>query len=118
MEAFERIRLPMTTTEAVLTELFHMVGDEPREVRAAWKLVRSGAIIIRPITNEELPRIDALMERYQDRPMDFADATLVHVAETERTTTVFTVDRADFQTYRLRGRKAFRILPELIVEPA
>ncbi len=29
-----------------------------------------------------LPALDALMARYHDRPMDFADATLVHPAPT------------------------------------
>jgi predicted nucleic acid-binding protein len=52
------------------------------------------------------------MERYADRPMDFADATLVHLAHRERITTVFTVDFADFQTYRIAGRQRFRIIPD------
>ena len=33
------------------------------------------------------------MVRYRDRPMDFADATLVHLAERESLTSVFTVDQ-------------------------
>jgi predicted nucleic acid-binding protein len=43
--------------------------------------------------------------------MDFADATLVHLANREKLTTVFTVDQSDFHTYRLEGRRRFRILP-------
>ena len=37
-------RLPLLTSEAVLTELFHLVGDSREEVEAAWKFVRSGAL--------------------------------------------------------------------------
>ena len=44
--------------------------------------------------------------------MDFADSTLVVLAEDLNTDLVFTLDR-DFQIYRIRGRKRFRILPEL-----
>jgi hypothetical protein len=51
------------------------------------------------------------MRRYHDRPMDFADATLVHIAERESLSTIFTVDHNDFETYRIGGRKRFRILP-------
>jgi predicted nucleic acid-binding protein len=51
------------------------------------------------------------MRRYADRPMDFADATLVHVAEREALSTVFTVDHDDFETYRIGARKRFRIFP-------
>jgi predicted nucleic acid-binding protein len=44
--------------------------------------------------------------------MDFADATLVLLAERERLTTILTVDR-DFDAYRIGGRKAFLVLPKL-----
>jgi len=51
------------------------------------------------------------MVRYRDRPMDFADATLVHLAERESLTSVFTVDHDDFETYRIGGRRRFRVVP-------
>jgi hypothetical protein len=63
------------------------------------------------IEDSELPAIHALMSRYWDRPMDFADATLVYLARREALTTVFTVDHADFETYRIDGRRRFRVLP-------
>ena len=53
------------------------------------------------------------MVRYADAPMDFADATLVAMAEALRLRKVFTVDRNDFATYRIkRGHRyiAFDIL--------
>jgi predicted nucleic acid-binding protein len=43
--------------------------------------------------------------------MDFANATLVHLARRESLTTVFTVDHDDFETYRIDGRRRFRIVP-------
>jgi len=42
---------------------------------------------------------------------DGFDATLVHLARREGLSTVFTVDHADFNTYRIEGRKRFRIFP-------
>jgi len=50
------------------------------------------------------------MERYADRPMDLADATLVTLAEERRLKRIFTLD-ADFHIYRLNGRQAFEIVP-------
>jgi len=44
------------------------------------------------------------MSRYWDRPMDFADATLVYHAKRESVSTIFSVDPADFETYRIDGR--------------
>jgi predicted nucleic acid-binding protein len=106
-----KLRLPLVTSEAVLTELFYMVGDSRHETEVAWQFVRSGAIRLEGIRDSELPDIHALMEQYWDRPMDFADATLVHLARREGLSTIFTVDHADFQTYRIEGRRKFRILP-------
>lgn len=63
-------------------------------------------------SDRDLPDLVDLMRRYHDRPMDFADASLVHIAQRESLSTVFTVDHDDFETYRIRGRKRFRILPE------
>ncbi len=47
------------------------------------------------------------MKKYHDRPMDFAAATLVHLAGRESLTAVFTVDHDDFETYRIDGRRRF-----------
>jgi len=80
-------------------------------VENAWKFVRSGALVMATIEPLELPQIHVLMSRYGDRPMDFADATLVHLAKREVLTTVFTVDYADFEAYRIDGRRRFRVLP-------
>lgn len=51
------------------------------------------------------------MEKYQDLPMDYADATQVALAEESQSENVFTLDRRGFSTYRLHGRKAFRLAP-------
>jgi predicted nucleic acid-binding protein len=109
--ALTELRLPLVTSLAVLTELFHLVGDNPREVEAAWGFVRSGVLTVLPLSDLELADLEALMRRYRDRPMDLADATLVHLAERESVSTVFTIDHDDFETYRIGGRKRFRILP-------
>ena len=111
-DAFGQLHLPLRTSEAVLTELFHLVGDSAREKRAAWKFVRSGAVTISPISDEDFPELDSLMDRYRDRPMDFADATLVHIAERESVQLILTIDHDDFETYRIHGRRRFRLVPD------
>ncbi len=68
--------------------------------------MRSGAIVLAVIEDSELSQIQALMSRYSDHPVDFADAT-----KREALSTIFTVDHADFDTYRIEGRRRFRVLP-------
>lgn len=111
VSAFAQLRLPLLTSDAVLTELFHLVGDARVEMEAAWKFVRSGALLLGSIEHAELPFIHALMSRYWDRPMDFADATLVYLAKRQSLSAILTVDHADFVTYRIEGKRQFRVLP-------
>jgi uncharacterized protein len=111
LRAYGNVRLPLATTEAVLTEAFHLARRIGLNTREIWRLLRAGAIRVSLITHEELSEIQALMESYDDRPMDFADATLVYVAARDRLSTILTIDYDDFETYRLPGRKRFTILP-------
>jgi len=110
-DAFRQLRAPLLTSEAVLTELFHLIGDTRAELETAWGFVRSGAVVVGAIEDAELPILRSLMLQYWDRPMDFADATLVHLANRESLTTILTVDQADFATYRLARKRRFQVLP-------
>jgi|SRR5450432_1757045 len=111
LEALLAVRIPLLTTEAVLTEAFHLTGKSSYRIDKTWAFVRSGALTVCPVNDSDLLELNALMVQYADRPMDFADATLVHLAGRERLSVVLTVDHDDFETYRLPGRKKFTILP-------
>jgi predicted nucleic acid-binding protein len=111
VDAFRNLMLPLLTSAAVLTELFHLVGDQAREADAAWRFIRSGALTLGTITDVDLPKLNTLMTRYHDRPMDFADATLVYLAHQQSLSTILTIDHNDFETYRIDGRRKFRITP-------
>jgi hypothetical protein len=109
--AFASLRFPLATSAAVLAEVFHLVGDQPRGFGTAWGFLRSGAVSVLPIGDADLPGLETLMLRYADHPMDFADATLVHLAHRESLAMVFTIDHADFETYRIGGQRRFRVVP-------
>ena len=51
-----------------------------------------------------------LMARYRDTPMDFADATLVLLADTLGVRDILTLDRRGFRTYRTAKRQSFQLL--------
>jgi uncharacterized protein len=108
--AFRQLRLPLATTAAVLAEVFHFMASS-RERQLAWKTIRSEAIRVMPIHHDDLEDLNALMERYADRPMDFADATLVHLAARESLSTILTIDHDDFETYRFGRGRRFRVMP-------
>ena len=107
------LRLPLATTAAVLAEVFHLLDHHPRDIDAAWRFIRSGAVSLLTITNADAADLDRLMQQYHDRPMHCADATLVRLAERESLSTIFTIDHNDFETYRIGSRSRFRIVPSL-----
>jgi predicted nucleic acid-binding protein len=109
--ALEHWTGPIVTTEAVLTETLYLIGPSWDAQAACIDFFLRGAFALIPSSRASLQRVAALMKKYRDLPMDFADATLVALAEELDTADVFTLDRRGFGVYRLHGKKPFRIIP-------
>lgn len=109
-EVLKTLRQPLVTTVPVLTEAFHMLApDSTGADRLRDFIVRGGATVWF-FDDATLLRAFELMEQYADHPMDLADASLIVAAEAWATTKVFTIDRRDFQTYRIRrGHRAAKV---------
>ena len=101
-KALRNIREPIYTTMPVLTEAFHMLGPESVGSDRLREFVEMGGLSVWFFDRPDLTRAFELMEIYADHPMDLADASLVVAAESLGTRKVFTVDRRDFETYRVR----------------
>ncbi len=104
---------PMVTTWPAFMEAMYLLGDAGgwRAQDSLWRLVAQYDLEVLMPAPASYKRLRELMEKYQDRPMDLADATLVALAEERRLRDVFTLDREDFQVYRLYGRQPFRLWP-------
>jgi predicted nucleic acid-binding protein len=100
------------TTEPVLTEAVYLLGPSFAAQKPALEFILKGGAEVVAQTPDSLRRAMQLMEKYRDVPMDFADATLVALAEERKTSEIFTLDRRGFATYRIHSRKAFTIYPE------
>jgi uncharacterized protein len=100
---------PLTTTWCCLTEAMYFMGKIGgfTAQQGLWTLLLSGRILLRTPTET---RIAELMEKFQDTPMDLADASLVALAEELETTQIFTLD-SDFYVYRTSRGEAFSCLP-------
>ena len=102
VKALKRIQEPLSTTIPVLTEAFHVLGPESVGSDRLREFVEKGGLSIWFFDRLALTRAFELMEVYADHPMDLADASLVVSAELLGTRKVFTVDRRDFETYKVR----------------
>jgi uncharacterized protein len=107
------IREALVTTAPVLTEAFHLLDPGSRGAGALREFLQADGASVWFFEPQTLKRALELMKRYEDRPMDLADASLVAAAEQLRLTRVFTLDRSDFATYRVRigrSQRAFRLI--------
>jgi len=101
-EVLRSNREKLVTTVSVLTEAFHMLDPESLGARRLREFILKGGCSLWFMDQPALARAFALMNRYADHPMDLADASLVTAAEALQTRKVFTLDRGDFSTYRIR----------------
>lgn len=111
VETLESWTGSIVSSETVLTEALYLVGPSWRPQKACLDFVLRGAVHLVPPSLKSLQRIAVLMEKYADRPMDYADAGLVVLAEDLGTDRVFTLDSEDFSIYRVHGDRPFRVVP-------
>jgi predicted nucleic acid-binding protein len=96
------VREPVATTVAVLTEAFHILDPASIGSQRLRDFVEEGGLGVWFLDRTWLTRVFELMELYADHPMDLADASVIAAAEALGTRKVFTLDRRDFETYRIR----------------
>ncbi len=95
------------TVEPVLTETAYFL---PARLRAAIaELVEQGVIQVHHPDRSAHGRIAELLRKYADIDPDWADVSLVWLAETIGITRIATLDVADFSAYRIHGRKRFEL---------
>ena len=98
------------TCEAAVAEACARLAYAGYDQTAVIRLVDEGVLKLTFDMPYNLGRIMALMEKYRDLPMDFADACLVTMSEEEKDSLVVTLDKKDFSVYRRYGRQAIPVL--------
>ena len=94
---------PLIATAPVITETVHLLNQRRYQQIAInflallVQLQNQQLFSIYNIGDQQLPRQLELMRQYQDLPMDFADASLVVLAEHLGHGRIVSTDRRDFQ---------------------
>lgn len=98
---FATNRCPLVTNAAVITEVTYLLGRwcGVDHQLLFLEFLQQPGWLVEPLA-PDLPRIQALMDRYRDLPADFTDASLVAMSERLRCKEVATTDRRDFSVYR------------------
>lgn len=111
LEIASGIKEPFITTIPVLSEAFYLLRFSWVVQNDLWLYIEEGYLQIYNLDKDILVRCRELMEKYHDLPMDFADASLVAVAEKENISRIFTLDHKDFKVYKTESGKSFKLLP-------
>ncbi len=102
---------PLLTTWVCFTEAMYLLGEAGGYYfqSTLWNMQLDGKLVLHDLTDTEAGRMALLMNRYQDVPMDMADASLVALAESLSDHRVLTFD-TDFFIYRLTDDSALEII--------
>lgn len=101
----------LVTTGAVVTEVMYFVSEADEGPASFAELIQHANVrIVEMLQPSQVMAAAALMKKYADTPMDFADATLVGAAEQLGVVDILTLDRRGFSTYRTSKGKAFRLV--------
>ena len=110
-----RLRPPLLTCEAVLSEAVYLVRGRPEGPEAVLELVDRGVLQPAFRLGDEVAPVKGLLARYRVLPMDLADACLVRMAEIHSDCVLVTVDTEFRDVYRRNGR---RVIPTMLPEGA
>ena len=97
----------LVTTSAAIFETCHFVTTDAR-INLLNSIGPKLAVIEVPVLS--YPDLAATIRKYSDRKVDFADASLVWLAERSGLRQILTVDVADFSTFRLSNGKRFELV--------
>ena len=98
------------TDEMVIAEAMHFVAADFRGPALLAEFITASRAVVHDLSQPaELRAAAALMAKYADTPMDYADATLLLLAERLGVPDIVTLDRRGFSIYRTRKGKAMRI---------
>jgi predicted nucleic acid-binding protein len=102
----------LITTWPVITETCYLLGNYlgvQSQLRFV-KVLEQDYIHVFDMQFKHLPRIQQLMQKYADLPMDLADASLVLLAEELGHGRILSTDQRDFRAYRWKNRHPFENL--------
>lgn len=97
------------STWPVLTEVCYMlIRDQVfHAISGMLELYEKGGLMLFQMDTHHMIRMKQLMKKYQDLPIDLADASLILLAEDLGHGEIVSTDLRDFETYRFKNHKPF-----------
>ena len=101
-------RHPLAATTATIVEASFFLRPGAKAELLAW--VRRGGMAILEVPVAAYAQLETTLRKYSDQEIDFADAALIWLAGETGARQVLTVDRQDFEIFRLKGGRRFDVI--------
>lgn len=105
---FERFRGRLITAAPVIVETCHFLGPAARIELLSW--ASGGGVAVVDVPVSAYPALAAIIRKFADHDIDFADAALAWLAGETGVRRILTVDMQDFSALRVRSGKRFEIV--------
>lgn len=89
----------LITTWPVITETSHMLSFSTKAQANFLEWIKRGGLKIYEMEHDHISRLSELTKKYDDVPMDLADASLIVVSEVKGIHQIASID-SDFYIYR------------------
>lgn len=113
LEWWRSNKMSIVVPVTVLPEITYLLQNRIGSVAelAFVRSVADGEFRIEALDDEDFERVPEIMERYDDFPLGFVDASIVAIAERLDAREVLTTDRRHFSVVRPRHARGFRLVP-------
>ena len=104
----EAYTYPLATVAPIIVETSFFLDARGKADLLEW-IVRGG-LAVAELPPDAYREIKAIVIKYADRDIDFADAALIWFAGISGCRSILTVNERDFSVYRLKGNKRFEVV--------
>jgi len=113
VELMRHTPAPLLMPIPVLTEVGYLLEREKgaRAEAEFLRSIRTGQVMMVPLTAADLDRMAELVETYSDFLLGLVDASVIAVAERLNADAIATLDHRHFSVVRPRHLSAFKLLP-------
>jgi predicted nucleic acid-binding protein len=98
----------LLTTLPVVTEAAHFLNTKGKLALIEW--IQRAGLRVETLAESNITEVVPILRRYMDLDLDFADASLVWLANRTGITRILTLDRRDFEALRLDSGQAFDLI--------
>ena len=101
-------RATLLTAAPVVTETCYFLDSKGKQEFLKW--VSRGGLKVFEIPNNTYLDIAGYLDKYADQDLDFTDAAMIWLADSQKERRILTVDQTDFSVFRLRGGLPFELV--------